>query len=221
MGAGSGHVVTLDPVSQTLAWYNTHAAKFAAETDGADLTPLYGEFLHYVGLKGRILDAGCGAGRDAAAFSALGYEVVAFDGAKEMVQLARDRTGHRVPVHQMNFGDVAWTAEFDGIWACASLLHVPSSYFADAIQKLAEALRPNGTVYMSFKLGEGEGFSDDRFFVNHTPESLAHSLRSTPLALVCSWVSNDVRPTRRGERWLNAIARMSKSASSRIAEYAP
>jgi SAM-dependent methyltransferase len=106
-----------DPVSDTLAWYRAHAEDFAAQTCRADLGLLHDRFLHYVEPSGRILDAGCGPGRDTAAFIARGYEVVAFDATEEMVRLARSRTGHGTQIHRMRYEDVAWTAEFDGILA--------------------------------------------------------------------------------------------------------
>ena len=78
-----------DPVEGTLAWYKAYAEDFAVQTCNVDLGLVHDRFLHYVRPKGRILDAGCGPGRDTAAFMARGYEVVAFDVIEEMVQLAR------------------------------------------------------------------------------------------------------------------------------------
>jgi hypothetical protein len=106
----------------------------------------------------------------------------------------------------MRFEDVTWNAEFDGLWACASLLHVPLASFPDVVSRLAGALRSRGAFYMSFKLGEGERISHGRFFVDHTAESLERSIRCTPLVLVDTWLSNNMRPAREGEQWLNAIA---------------
>jgi len=82
--------------------------------------------------------------------------VVAFNVSGEMVRLARALVGDGAAVHHMRFGDVAWLGEFDGIWACASLLHVPSASFPDVALQLAGALRPGGAWYMSFKMGDGE-----------------------------------------------------------------
>jgi 2-polyprenyl-3-methyl-5-hydroxy-6-metoxy-1,4-benzoquinol methylase len=116
-----------DPATDTVAYYNQHAADFAAQTAALDLAPLYDSFLRHVRPDGRILDAGCGAGRDTVAFAERGHEVVAFHASEKMVRLARERAGCLATVHHMRFEEVAWRGEFDGIWACASLLHVPSS----------------------------------------------------------------------------------------------
>jgi 2-polyprenyl-3-methyl-5-hydroxy-6-metoxy-1,4-benzoquinol methylase len=82
------------------------------------------------------------------AFADRGYDVVAIDASEEMVRLARERVSDRVAVHLMRFQDVHWRNEFDGIWTCASLLHMPAASFADIAKRLAVALRPGGAWYV-------------------------------------------------------------------------
>ena len=166
-----------DPVVDTIDYYDRHAGAFAAQTADFDLEPIYQRFLRHVRPGGRILDAGCGPGRDALAFAERGYEVVAFDASEAMVQLARERVGDRVDVHCMRFQDLRWRNEFDGIWACASLLHVPTTSFTDVGGTLAMALRPGGAWYMSFKLGHGQRDVAGRLFVYHNVETLFNSSR--------------------------------------------
>jgi 2-polyprenyl-3-methyl-5-hydroxy-6-metoxy-1,4-benzoquinol methylase len=88
------------------------------------MSPVYGRFLRHVPASGRILDAGCGVGRDALAFAEHGF-VMGFDASAEMVRMARERVGDLAEIRQMRSEEVAWREEFDGVWACASLLHVP------------------------------------------------------------------------------------------------
>jgi 2-polyprenyl-3-methyl-5-hydroxy-6-metoxy-1,4-benzoquinol methylase len=71
-----------------------------------------------------------------------------------MVELARQHTG--LPVQLMSFSEIDGKAQYDGIWCCASLLHVPSSELPAVMQKLADALKPGGVWYVSFKYGNGE-----------------------------------------------------------------
>jgi SAM-dependent methyltransferase len=195
-----------DPVADTVAYYDRHATSFAAQTADADLSPVYDRFLRHVRPGGRILDAGCGVARDALAFAQCGYDVVAFDASDEMVRLARERTGERVTFHRMRFEDVAWRGEFYGVWAYASLLHVPSTSFGGVASRLAEALQPGGARFMSFKLGEGERIAGERTCVDHTEETLRRGLMGVSVELLDVWISEDVRPGRARERWLNAIA---------------
>lgn len=96
----------------------------AGDTGALNMSALHDRFLRHVPPGCRILDAGCGVGRDALAFAGPGYAVVAFDASAEMVRLTRERVAGQAEVLHMRFEDVAWREEFDGIWACASLLHV-------------------------------------------------------------------------------------------------
>jgi SAM-dependent methyltransferase len=196
-----------NPVVDTIGYYDRHAAEFAAQTADLDLDPLYQRFLGHVRPGGRILDAGCGVGRDALAFAERGYKVVAFDASEAMVRLARERVGNRAVVHLMRFEDIQWQNEFDGIWTCASLLHIPRASFTDVATRLAVALRPGGAWYMSFKLGTEERAAGGRLFVDYDEETLRLSLEATPIEIIETWISEDVRPQRLNERWVNLVAR--------------
>ena len=151
-------------------------------------------------------------GRDALAFAQKGFSVEAFDASIEMVRLARERTAGLVNVQQMRFEDVDRQHEFDGIWACASLLHVPLALFSGVADQLVTALRSGGAWYMSFKLGVGERHAGGRYFADHTEETLFPLLAKAHTKLAELWVSEDLRPTRKAERWLNVIAIRSQGA---------
>src|SRR4051812_38788459 len=105
----------------------------------------------------------------------------------------------------MRFEDVAWRGEFDGIWACASLLHVPAASFPNIASRLVDALRPGSAWYMSFKLGEGERLADGRLFVDHTEATLRSALSVLPVEIVEDWILTDLRPGRQAKRWLNTV----------------
>jgi hypothetical protein len=138
---------------------------------------------------------------------------VAFDASTEMVRLARERITGRAEVLQMRFDDAGWQEEFDGVWACASLLHVPATELPHVISGLGAALRPGAVIYMSFKHGAGERVVGGRRFTDLTEEALSTALTGTGLALEEVWVSGDVRAWRTGERWLNAVARRAGKSS--------
>jgi 2-polyprenyl-3-methyl-5-hydroxy-6-metoxy-1,4-benzoquinol methylase len=193
-------------MTDSISYYDRYAHAFAMQTANLDLEPLYQRFLRHVRAGGRILDAGCGPGRDALAFAERGYQVVAFDASAAMVRLARERVGHRAVVYLMRLEELDWQSEVDGIWTCASLLHVPRTSLTSVATRLAQALQPGGAWYMSFKLGSGERMTEGRLFVDYTAESLFNSLAAVPIDIVETWVSNDIRPNHAGEPWLNAIA---------------
>jgi SAM-dependent methyltransferase len=138
----------------TLAYYEDQAETFFAETVDVDMAPLYARFLARVPPGGHILDAGCGSGRDALAFRRLGYAVTAFEASPTLARLATAHCG--LPVEVRRFQEIDWEDRFDGIWACASLLHVPMAELPEVLGRLGRALKSDGVLYASFKYGVGE-----------------------------------------------------------------
>ena len=191
----------------TIAYYDDHAEEFISGTFDVDMADLYRPFLEYMPQGGRILDAGCGSGRDSLAFLRLGYEVVSIDASERMVEATRSVTGG--DVQQMTFESVDFEHEFDAIWACASLLHVPRKKLGGVFVVLGKALKPDGILYLSFKHGNGERTENGRYF-NDLDEVALRSLFASEcrLEIVKLWISEDVRNERRGNhKWLNALAR--------------
>ena len=116
----------------------------------------------------------------------------------------------RIPVKQMLFGELSATEQYDGIWACASILHLPKVELVDVLQKVADALKTCGVLYTSFKYGEFEGIRGGRYFTDLTEKSLTSLMAEVPsLQIVDTWITNDVRPGREEERWINILARRS------------
>ena len=97
---------------------------------------------------------------------------------------------------------------YDGVWACASILHVEKKQLPEIIKKIAIATKKGGIVYTSFKYGDFEGIRNGRFFTYLTEESFEELLRKVPeLAIEKLWISADVRAERGEERWLNIVLR--------------
>ncbi|MGY6770047.1 class I SAM-dependent methyltransferase [Komagataeibacter sp. NFXK3] len=193
-------------VPDTLAWYDRNASSFEARTASVDIKAIHGLFLPDIPPGGHILDAGCGVGRDALAFAHAGHRVTAMDGSAAMVRLARKRTaGHPVSVHHMTFAELDWTNRFDGFWACAALLHLPPTELETALTRLAQALKPSGTGYASFKAGTGRRVENGRYFFDMTEEKLQNTIRNTPLRLRLCSITTDQAGDRPSVTWLNAI----------------
>ena len=187
----------------TMDYYSQHAETFFSGTVDVDMASLYQPFVAELPAQGRVLDAGCGSGRDSRAFAGLGYDVDAFDASPEMVAMACQHSG--LAVRQMRFAEVEAISRYDGIWCCASLLHVPSAELPDALYRLARALKPGGIWYVSFKYGEGERAKEGRRFtdLNETGlTALVESLADVQIARM--WKTEDKRPDR-DEIWLNAL----------------
>lgn len=185
-------------------YYNLNSQKFFQETVNVSMKEQYSRFLPKVTDSGSILDAGCGSGRDTKAFGDLGYKVTAFDGSERMAMLASKYTG--LCVKKMLFEDIAWVDRFDGIWACASLLHLNKNDFISVGKLLNRALKKNCPIYMSFKYGNQEYTKDGRYFQCYDEAQLSEHLNKIGFSQSRDiWVSFDVRPHRREERWVNAI----------------
>jgi 2-polyprenyl-3-methyl-5-hydroxy-6-metoxy-1,4-benzoquinol methylase len=187
----------------SLDYYNAHAQQYFDGTVLADVGDLRERFLQHVAPGGAILDAGCGSGRDARAFAELGYEVTAFDASEEMVRLARRHSG--LPVQQLAFADINWLSAFDGIWASASLLHVPREELVATSEKIARALRPGGAWYLSMKFGQTTRYVEGRSFTDVTGDEIRALVDAVGLQVIDFWFSDDVRPGR-SDRWVNVIA---------------
>ena len=187
------------------AYYDQNARAFFQDTVNADMGELRARFLRHVRQGGSILDAGCGSGRDALAFSRAGFTVTAFDGSAAMVGLATEHSG--LPVVQMTFHEATWREAFDGIWACASLLHVARSELPAVLAQLTGGLRHGGALFASFKAGESERDVGGRRFTDMTEQLLGRLVREAGLAPVDLWISSDARPDRASEKWVNCIAR--------------
>ncbi|EGQ7993910.1 class I SAM-dependent methyltransferase [Vibrio vulnificus] len=185
-------------------YYTENAQSFFESTVSVDVQKLYDQFLPHLDPNSAILDAGCGSGRDAKHFKALGFRVTAFDANQALVELAsRHLEQHVIHAKFDTFG--AEPNSFDGIWACASLLHVPDKELGATFLTLSQLLRPQGLFYCSFKYGQAAQVRNGRFFTDMDEHKLHATLTTSPLTIKQTWVTSDVRPGRGSEQWLNAI----------------
>lgn len=148
----------IEAVDTTMKYYQQNASTFVEETVSANMHDAQARFLRMLPSHAYILDFGCGSGRDAKAFLEQGYRVDAIDGSAELCRRASDLIGQ--PVKQMLFEDLSAVKQYDGIWACASILHLPRKELMSVLQKISDALKSGGILYTSFKYGEFEGIRE-------------------------------------------------------------
>jgi len=192
--------------NDTIQYYNINAGAFIENTLGANMNEHYDAFLKHIPTGGSILDAGCGSGRDSKRFIELGYEVEAFDASEEMVRFAKTYTG--LNVRQCAFSEIEYEKKFDGIWACASLLHISEDLLTEVMNLLINNLKLNGAMYMSFKYGESEYEKDGRLFNCFTKDTFTEYFKNfDTLKLETMYVSDDVREGRADEKWLSVVVR--------------
>ena len=188
----------------TLDYYNEKARAFCDDTQDVEFSAFQRAFTSHIPEGGRILDLGCGSGRDSRAFLNAGYQVTAVDGSVELCRIASEFIGQ--PVLCATFQDYVPAEVFDGIWACASLLHIPSEELEGLMARLAGSLRRGGCFYVSFKYGDFRGMRNGRFFQDMTESSLGELLKGIPeLEVISMKITGDVRPGREKELWLNVL----------------
>ena len=128
-------------------------------------------FLSYLPNKASILDLGCGTGRDSKYFLEHSYKVTAVDGSKEFCKMASKFLN--MPVRELNFLDMDYSNEFDGVFACASLLHLETKDLINVLELIHKSLKNNGILYCSFKLGNNIRIDEkNRLYNDMTVEKL-------------------------------------------------
>ena len=192
--------------AMTLNYYNSNAAVFSETTKNVDFSEVQQIFTNYLSLDASVLDFGCGSGRDTRYFIDHGYHVTATDGSEVICKMATDYTG--IQVKQMLFEELDDRNQYDGIWACASILHLSREELPDIFRKMHRALKKNGIIYTSFKYGTFEGERNGRYFTDFTEELFEEFARQiSGLQIEKMWITGDVREGRDDERWLNILLR--------------
>lgn len=188
---------------KTIDYYNNHAEKFTHSTFNVEMDSLYQPFLALLPEHAHILDLGCGSGRDSLAFKNKGYLVDAIDFSEALVKTATELTG--IQVKHQSFYELNDVAVYDGIWACASLLHCDRGRLTDVLDKMLRALKSEGVIYMSFKYGDSDREKDGREFTDLNEQQAQELLAQfEQVGLVDQWITVDKRPDRE-ERWLNLL----------------
>ena len=193
-------------MDKTIEYYNQNADMFAQGTRLVDFTIVQERFRKMLPVGSRILDFGCGSGRDTKYFLEKGYQVAATDGSAELCRLAGSFTG--IKVKEMLFQELDEIGVYDGIWACSSILHLPKQELLPVIRKMCDALKDNGVIYTSFKYGDFERERNGRYFTDFTEDTFDKFIKVIQeLTIEEEWITSDVRPGRGEEKWLNLILR--------------
>jgi SAM-dependent methyltransferase len=194
--------------SVTLAHYNQHAESFWEGTRDHDVSQNRAALLENLTGPGpfRILDFGCGPGRDLRAFKDLGHEAIGLDGAERFVELARCYSSCEVWLQ--DFLHLRLPPEyFDGIYANASLFHVPSQELPRVLRELWAALKPGGVLFSSNPRGDNEeGWSGERYGVYYNYESWRKHVTATGFSEITHYYRPPGLP-REQQPWLASVWR--------------
>lgn len=207
-GAGTAAAASFPGIDPSVNYYDENADAYASQTRYVDMSDLYPPFRELVSQGGRILDAGCGVGRDTRYFIEHGYSVISFDASREMVKKCQEYP-HAYCLH-LSFEDLDFEEVFDGVWACASLLHLPSESAKRALAQLTTALKPGGIIFLSLRQPRGERQSETargRFYQYYTRDKVEDLLSSDfRLESIRIWETTSNLDQDPG-LWINALAR--------------
>lgn len=188
-------------------YYNKVATQYKEERNTlVEFSEIYKNFVKYLKPGSKILDFGCGSGRDSLYFKKCGYEVIALDGSPKMCEITRELCN--IEVKEMFFEDFNEKNEYDGIWACASLLHLPKEVLIKVLSNLTAALKDNGYMYVTFKYGNFEGIRHERYFIDFTPETFRELIKSVPeLEIIEEFESTSSIKSQINKSWINFVLR--------------
>lgn len=192
-------------MNMTIDYYNSHADDYFRNTVDADLDASRKRFAAYLTPGARIIDFGCGSGRDVLAFSKMGFNAEGLDASDELVKLASENLGVEVAVGDM--ASCIADEPYDGIWCCASLMHLDEEECRIFFSNLQHNLKPGGVLYMSVKSGIETGIDEaGRYLRDFTEDDICELVIIVPgLQIKELWYTEDSL-NRNGFRWLNVIA---------------
>lgn len=189
----------------TLNFYNENALEFVNKTKNVSMIEIQEKFMNLMKPGGYILDLGCGSGRDTKAFLEHGFIVDPVDGSKEICDIVSRNLG--INVRCLLFSELNEIEKYDGVFACASLLHVPYEELSDILNKIKTSLKSDGLFYMSFKYGNEFFEENQKHYTNLTEESVKELLNNVKeFEIQEIWISGDNLPGRI-QKWINVISK--------------
>lgn len=196
-------------MNKTIEYYNKNVELFVSSTKDVEFNKMQNMLLKYLKKGDYILDLGCGSGRDSKAFLEKGFKVVSIDGSEKLCNIASSYIGEKVIF--TTFQNFKSDIKFNGIWACASLLHLPYTDLKEVIKNLRNNLKEEGYFYLSFKYGEFEGERNGRYFTNMTEKKFRNLIKDiSEYEIVEEKITSDARKGREEEKWLNIILKKVK-----------
>ena len=185
-----------DYINDTLKYYDDNIDSYKEQWLN-DFTKNYNFeipdiFLSYLSENSHILDLGCGTGRDSKYFINKGYQVTSIDGSYEMCNIARSLL--KKEVEQINFLDIDYKEKFDGVFACASLLHLDNEDLIVVLKKISSALKQNGILYTCFKYGDSTRVDKGRFYNEMNEAKFLDLIKNIEnLKIIKSWISEQYK----------------------------
>ncbi len=198
-----------DLIKNSIETYNKYAKIYADYTNQKSFQYQINKFITSLPKKAKILDIGCGAGRDVVYFTEENCEAIGIDISEGLLQEARERYPN-AKFEKMDFTKTTFPNElFDGLWCMASLSDVPKLKTTEVLNEFNRILKNNGIIFIATKEGEGEKIiskkkynNSPRFYSFFKEEELHNLLTKTNFEVVSSDVADDS-----GTKWIEIFAR--------------
>lgn len=191
--------------SLTQKYYSKNAKRFFDETVGLDLSVSCEAFIEYLEPGAKVLDLGCGSGRDSKFFLDRGFNLESWEPNNDLAELAEQYLLR--PVRRSAALEISNQDKFNGIWCSASLLHLHEADFKIFLETMPASLLPGGIFYASFKWGEGEIINEGRFFLMMNECRIRSYFQRIPNLRILKLVKRpDHRVERQGQFWLEIFA---------------
>lgn len=200
----------------TIATYNKTADQYIVKVQNYAPQPERKKFISFVRRGGRILDAGCGSGRDSNFFASKRFIVTGIDLSDTLLAYAIQHTEENCTFQKMDLRSILFpVSSFDGIWACASLLHLAREEILPVLQTFYTILASGGMVYLQVKEGVGERMvtsgtieGDRRFFTYYSCDKMKKLLNSAGFVVcdIYTWDQKDRNSERPSEIWISCFA---------------
>lgn len=205
-----------DSTKTTIATYDKTAKEYILKVQKYAPMPERKKFMSLIKPGGKILDAGCGLGRDANYFASQGFAVTGIDLSNTLLDYAKKTADTHATFYCMDLRNIRLNVSFDGIWACASLLHLTREAFVPALARFYELLTPGGIVFLLMKEGQGEKLvtsgtidGDTRFFTYYTSDEIRESLESLGFEVTNQyvWDQKERNKERPSEVWISTFGK--------------
>lgn len=199
----------------TIATYNKTAKEYILKVQKYAPQPEREKFISLVKPGGKILDAGCGSGRDANYFASKGFAVTGIDLSETLLSYATETAHPNARFLKMDLRNIALNSSFDGIWACASLLHLTREEGLPVLRNFQHMLAPGGVLFLLLKEGTGDQMvtsgtieGDTRYFTYYTREEIRTSLEEAGFKVLDQlvWDQKDRNSERPHEMWISTFA---------------
>lgn len=190
----------------TIDYYNKHAAQYYDNTVELNMEEILERFIELLPEDAEVLDLGCGSGRDSLYMLENGFDVTAIDGSEELCELASIHIGQDVLF--MNFEEIEFVDVFDGVWACASLVHIEKNKIKQILDKIFRSLHEEGILYFSVLEGEFEGVRNGRYFSDYRTKELRELLEDYErIEIIDIFKTDDIRKDRKEKKWINVLVK--------------